>query len=298
MKEKSGKILIFAIIVVLLVFALVGLKKNLGKGPENKEGTPTNSSTQIAGEVGTTGGESQTSTETQSDTTVETQTATETPTTKTSTTKAQVQTTKFAGPDRGYYYNYAGVNPMPAKIDGDKWYLLLVNFDYCLPKGYSFERTGVGNNTSLDSRVAPHFAAMKEAAKKEGKNIVPISGYRSLDTQERLFNQTVNEYKNQGFDDKTSVEKASKRRQPPGCSEHNAGLAMDVCEIRKTFENTAEFKWLQENAADYGFILRYPKDKVNITGVQYEPWHWRYVGVEAAREIKERGICLEEYLSI
>lgn len=295
MKEKGGKIIIFAIIIILLIFAIVGLGKNLGKGANNTDESQVYQNTS---KISTNTGESQTraESETEKDTTAKGQTSAGTLTTSETTTRAQGS--QPSSNKTGYYYNYSGVNPQVTKIDGEKWYLLLVNFDFCLPKGYSFERTAVGNNTSLDSRVAPHFTAMKEAAKKAGKNIVPISGYRSLDTQERLFNQTVSEYKNQGYDDKTSVEKASKRRQPPGCSEHNAGLAMDVCEIRRDFENTAEFKWLQENAADFGFIMRYPKDKVDITRVQYEPWHWRYVGVDVAREIKDRGICLEEYLGL
>jgi D-alanyl-D-alanine carboxypeptidase len=86
----------------------------------------------------------------------------------------------------------------------------------------------------------------------------------------------------------------------PGSSEHNAGLAMDICSLAQSFENYDEFKWLDEHAAEYGFILRYPKDEESkaITGVIYEPWHYRFVGVETAKEIKARGITLEEYLGL
>ena len=85
---------------------------------------------------------------------------------------------------------------------------------------------------------------------------------------------------------------------PPGSSEHNLGYAMDIVCVEEWFENTEEFRWLTENAADYGFIMRYPKDKQDITKVIYEPWHWRYVGVEAAKEMKEKNLTLEEYLGV
>lgn len=287
MKKKYLKILAPALAVLLIFATIVFLNKI--KQPESSSSLPEEASQN----------ESQESEQSLAESSQEqAQTSTSAPT-KPTAGKTELENSQ--GPQdtqsKGYYYNYPGVNPSPAKTEAGKWYLLLVNFDYCLPKGYSFEKTTLGG-TSLDARVAPHFKQMQAAAASEGLKIVPLSGYRSLEAQERLFNQTVNEYKNQGFDEKTSVAKASKRRQPPGCSEHNAGLAMDVCEIRRDFENTAEFKWLQENAADFGFIMRYPKDKVDITRVQYEPWHWRYVGVDVAREIKDRGICLEEYLGL
>ena len=85
---------------------------------------------------------------------------------------------------------------------------------------------------------------------------------------------------------------------PPGSSEHNLGYAMDIVCVEEYFEDSKQFKWLQKNAADYGFILRYPKDKQNITKVTYEPWHWRYVGVEAAKAMKSSNLCLEEYMGV
>ena len=85
---------------------------------------------------------------------------------------------------------------------------------------------------------------------------------------------------------------------PPGCSEHNLGLAMDIIATDNNFYKTRAYAWLTEHAQDYGFILRYPKEKQHITKVEYEPWHWRYVGVEHAKKIKEWGFCLEEYLYV
>ena len=81
----------------------------------------------------------------------------------------------------------------------------------------------------------------------------------------------------------------------PGCSDHNLGLGIDICSLYQSFEYTDEYKWLQQHAEDYGFVLRYPKDKEAITKVKFEPWHWRYVGVEAAKEMNSLGMCLEEY---
>ena len=103
---------------------------------------------------------------------------------------------------------------------------------------------------------------------------------------------------NEGLDRTKATVEAATEIMIPGGSEHNAGLAMDICSLSESFEDTDEFAWLNENAADFGFILRYPKDarSKNITKVIYEPWHFRYVGVEAAKEIKAKGITLEEYL--
>ena len=101
---------------------------------------------------------------------------------------------------------------------------------------------------------------------------------------------------NQGYDKTTATQKAAQIILPPGTSEHNAGLCMDIISLDVSFENTKAFAWLQNHAADYGFILRYPKNKDNITEITYEPWHWRYVGVEHAKAMNERRLCLEEYV--
>ena len=113
------------------------------------------------------------------------------------------------------------------------------------------------------------------------------------DTQSR-----IDMYMGQGMTQAEATVEASKVILPPGTSEHNAGLAMDIICVLDSFENTQHYAWLCENAQDYGFILRYPKDKQDITKIVYEPWHWRYVGVEAAKAMKQSGQCLEEYLGI
>jgi D-alanyl-D-alanine carboxypeptidase len=224
-----------------------------------------------------------------------------TETTQTETSTGQSATTGSTTDSSGtgdYEYSYAGFNPKPAVIDKTKWNLLLVNRNYILPEDYSPELAYAvkGDPAQLDARVAPYYTEMYNAAKADGLTLFPLSGYRRISTQKTNFNNEIRKYMNQGYDKISATQKAAQIILPPGCSEHNAGLAMDIISLDTSFENTKEFTWLMENAADYGFILRYPKDKKAITEITYEPWHWRYVGVEAAKAIKASGMCLEEYL--
>ncbi|MDF2719105.1 MAG: peptidase, partial [Paenibacillus sp.] len=132
------------------------------------------------------------------------------------------------------------------------------------------------------------------AAKKDGIALAGVSGYRSQSTQKTLFENYVK---------KDGEEAARKYSAVPGHSEHQTGLAMDIsgsdgkCAASDCFAGTKEAKWLAEHAAEHGFIIRYPKGKEDITGYQYEPWHLRYVGTKAAKEIMEKGVTLEEYMS-
>lgn len=157
-----------------------------------------------------------------------------------------------------------------------------------------------GSGERMDSRAAAAYEKMYDAAAEVGIYLTPCSGYRSYSTQKRLYYEFVNEYLDQGYSQSEAENLTSKRRNPPGSSEHNIGICMDIiCASSSAgFENTKEYKWLSENAADYGFILRYPADKVDVTGVKFEPWHWRYVGTENAGKIKASGLCLEEYLGL
>jgi D-alanyl-D-alanine carboxypeptidase len=131
-------------------------------------------------------------------------------------------------------------------------------------------------------------------AKKQGVSLLGVSAYRSHASQSTLFNYYVN---------LDGYEAASAYSAAPGTSEHETGLAIDVtggdgrCAAEGCFEGTKEATWLQNHAAEYGFIIRYPKGKDSITGYQYEPWHLRFVGKEIAKKIMSRGITLEEYLN-
>jgi len=201
-----------------------------------------------------------------------------------------------------YKYAYAGFRPAYADMDKREWNLILVNRDFILPDGYMPELepsiTNDSDSAKLDYRVAPYYNEMYLAALEDGVELTPISGYRSVQRQTNNFENKIQKYIDDGYSKTEATQMAATIILPPGTSEHNAGLAMDICSLYESFENTEEFEWLMENAADYGFILRYPEDKQDITKIIYEPWHWRYVGVEAAKEMKASGQCLEEYLGV
>lgn len=175
---------------------------------------------------------------------------------------------------------------------------LLLNRKYKLPDGYvpPLSQAVAGSGVYLHSKVAPHYQEMYNAAAKEGIYLTPVSGYRSYERQERNFDNQIQTYRNQGMDKVTATQKAAEIRLLPGTSEHNAGLAMDICSLSTSFDQTKEFRWLQNHAHEYGFILRYPANKTNVTKITYEPWHYRYVGVDIARQLKSSGQVLEEYL--
>lgn len=200
-----------------------------------------------------------------------------------------------------YPYAYAGFTPKITDTNADLS-KFIVNGSYALPNGYkpTLAEAVKGSGYYLDYRVAPYYQQMYDAAKADGIILTPVSGYRSYERQERNFEREISDNMATGLDRKEATIKAATVIMVPGSSEHNAGLAMDICSLSESFENTKEFEWLSENAAEYGFILRYPKDEKsrNITKVIYEPWHYRYVGVEAAKEIKAKGITLEEYLGL
>lgn len=184
--------------------------------------------------------------------------------------------------------------------DAENWNLAIINTKYPLPDSYAPTLSNAinGSNIQLDSRVSEHYAEMYAAAKLSGCVLTPYSGYHTYALQENTFNRKVNFYVNKGMSAEEANQKASAQVLPAGCSEHNAGLAMDIVSASSDFINTKEYKWLCENAHNYGFILRYPEDKTAITGMNFEPWHWRYVGTQAAKEMKEKNQCLEEYLGL
>lgn len=225
-------------------------------------------------------------------------------TSKVTTTKAPVSEKEPESSSK-YEYAYAGFNPSVAVVNSEKWNLLLVNQDYILPDSFSVKTAPVagGSGQMLDYRVVPHYDKMVAAAAADGISLIPVSGYRSRDRQRTNFERKINSYVNQGYSKAEATRLASKIVLMPGTSEHNAGLAMDFgtngnYTLDENFAKTEAFKWLSEHAADYGFILRYDSDTTNITKITYEPWHWRYVGVKAAKEIKASGVTLEEYLGM
>jgi D-alanyl-D-alanine carboxypeptidase len=142
---------------------------------------------------------------------------------------------------------------------------------------------------------------MMDDCREEGLEPLICSSYRTVKRQEELYQKKVREFQAQGLAFKAAEEEAARVVALPGTSEHHLGLAVDIVDMNyqqlDTHQETTKVqKWLKENSWRYGFILRYPTDKTDITGIVYEPWHYRYVGKEAAAEIYEQGICLEEYL--
>ena len=180
-------------------------------------------------------------------------------------------------------------------------YLVLVNRKYSLEENYEPNDLVIPNiplQTSSDMtahvryEVASELEKMFNDAKKDNINLIGISGYRSCDYQTTVYNDAVANEGNIAADNYVAH---------PGHSEHQTGLAIDVLSdeysnLDEGFENTEAFKWLSENISNYGFIIRYPKGKEDITGYSYEPWHLRYVGKNAAKEIIENQLTLEEYL--
>ncbi len=183
-------------------------------------------------------------------------------------------------------------------LEGQDWKLVVVNFTREFSREHETAVSYVMNSgTRLDKRVTPYYVKMYRAAKKDGITLTPYSGYRSYIHQEWNYNNLTSVYMNQyGLSRKTAAKKAAEVILPPGTSEHNLGLAMDVCNTLDSFAYSKEYAWLMKNAQNYGFILRYPEEKQSVTGVSYEPWHWRFVGIKNAKLIKKSGLCLEEWL--
>ena len=183
--------------------------------------------------------------------------------------------------------------------DLGQWYLQLVNHENLLSKDFTPPSTqSVSNGQKMDSRIYEAYEEMKSAAAQEGLNLWVLSGYRTYAKQADLFSRRVTraQTENPEFTRQQAEEEAVKYVMRAGTSEHQLGLAIDFNDVETRFADTKEGKWLRENAHKYGFILRYDKDKVNITKVSYEPWHYRYVGVKHATKMKELDMCLEEYI--
>lgn len=179
----------------------------------------------------------------------------------------------------------------------NQWNLKLVNNENSVDRNYVPELAEIADGVKFDKRAISYLKEMINEMYKD--NITGIwvqSAYRSYDKQEELFNRQVEKNKNNGKDKEEAERLAQTVVQRPEMSEHNLGLAADFNTVTNEFENTKAFKWLQKNADEYGFILRYPKDKQDITKIIYESWHWRYVGKEHAKVMKEKGYCLEEYI--
>lgn len=185
-------------------------------------------------------------------------------------------------------------------LASERWMLALINKSYPLGKNYYPTTTIIieGNSATADNRVAESYRAMYNAALKEDVVLTPFSGYCSYNRQKTLYEDKLQAFIMQGMTEEEAILNAEKRVKPAGCNESGAGLSVDVVSASAGFASTDEYKWLMANAQNYGFVLRYPEDKTEITGMIYQPWHWRYVGLDVARYMKENNLCLEEYLGL
>lgn len=181
--------------------------------------------------------------------------------------------------------------------------LLLVNGNLPLADGY-FVKTEVADDVtgiSLETEAAESYRAMATAAAADGIDLVLTAGYHDADTQQALFDACQQDYIDQGYTEDEAYDLAESLVALPSASEHLTGYGADILSADYLtsdigYADTEAFAWLEQYAADYGFILRYPEDKQMITGRAYEPWHWRYVGADNAKAIVESGLTLEEFI--
>lgn len=194
--------------------------------------------------------------------------------------------------------------PSPAwrPITTDGWKLTLVNFQNPVPEDHAIQTVTLTNGLRVDERCYDDLQAMMDACREEGLNPVICSAYRTHEEQEELFRNKVDRLMEQGYSETDATREAGKVVAVPGTSEHELGLAVDIADMNhqlldESQEDTEVQKWLLEHCWEYGFILRYPTGKSDITGIIYEPWHYRYVGREDAEQIRALDVCLEEYLA-
>ncbi len=194
---------------------------------------------------------------------------------------------------------------VPASGQLGQWNLKLVNRQNLLENNTNIQTAKIEARFArdvgmkYDARAVSYLNAMCAAAEKDGVSLLVISSFRLHSRQVTLFQNQLKKVQanNPQLSEQAAIDKAATVVAYPGSSEHELGLAVDFNSVEETFENTKQFAWLQAHAAEYGFVMRYPKSKQGITGVIYEPWHYRYVGKDHAAKMNQLGYCLEEYVT-
>lgn len=222
-----------------------------------------------------------------------------TPETTTETTPETITMTQENGETSAISPDHTETSNENAIPSGD-WALILINSTHYLPEDFSVILADFETG-KVDARIADTCKRMFTHAQKDGISLQLVDAYRTYDRQNYLYQKKVKSYIEKGYSQADAENEAATVTARPNTSEHQTGLALDIVTssyrvMDKGFADTKAFQWLNEHAHEYGFILRYPENKKSITGVIYEPWHWRFVGVEAASYMKESGQCLEEYL--
>lgn len=192
---------------------------------------------------------------------------------------------------------------VPFEVDLSDWKYVLTNELHMLPKDFEVELEKTYNGQRVDRRMRGELEAMIDAAKKDGHHLMICSSYRDYKKQDQLMDESIAKFVRRGLSYKDAFFKTKEQIALTGASEHHTGLAVDI--VGKNHQSLDEFqadtkeaKWLAEHAAEYGFILRYPKEKEDITMISFESWHYRYVGKEAAEYMKEKNLCLEEFIEL
>lgn len=180
---------------------------------------------------------------------------------------------------------------------------LLVNLWNPLPEDYTVELEKLDNGLQIAAEARTALEQMLSDCEAAGLDVTVCSAYRTESTQNRLYQNKIARLRAAGYSREEALAEAGRWVAPPGTSEHQTGLAVDIMAtdypvLDEKQAQTAEQQWLMEHCWEYGFILRYPTDKSSVTGIGYEPWHYRYVGQEVAADIYARGICLEEYIAV
>lgn len=178
------------------------------------------------------------------------------------------------------------------------WELIMVNSEYAIPESYETDLLTLSNGERVDRKIYPDLQEMFDDMRELGHRPVVVSGYRSAQEQESILEDKCRVYMNEGYPEPVARQMALQWVALPGTSEHQLGIAVDINPDYSVTKGWGFYEWLRDNAHKYGFIKRYPEDKVEITGISNEPWHYRYVGKEAAKIIYEENLCLEEYLEI
>ena len=192
--------------------------------------------------------------------------------------------------------NRAGYSQNRSAPETGEWNLILVNAGNPIPEDYEISLTELSNGQSVDSRIYPDLQKMFDDMREQGIYPVVGEGYRTRQAQQKMMDDKIQAYINSGVSKKTAKALAEAEVAMPGTSEHELGIAVDINADKKKSSNDEVYEWLAENAYKYGFIQRYPFGKYSKTGIDYEPWHYRYVGIFHAEKIYSKGVCLEEYL--
>ena len=191
--------------------------------------------------------------------------------------------------------------PEPEPAAPADWKLTLVSPEHPLPEDYAVTLTRLKNGQAVDERCYPALQEMMDACRAEGLEPLICSSYRTWEKQTRLFENKVARFAGGGLSPEAARAEAARVVAVPGTSEHQLGLAVDIVDSAYQLLDDAQAdtpvqQWLMAHASEYGFVLRYPRDKEDVTGIVWEPWHYRYVGKEAAEEMTAQQLCLEEYL--